>query len=355
MRMIVCAALFAGLLGLCGGAGCHDDAAAPVPVDARGWGPEGGGGDLGAPPDVAYDLTLGDVAPTGQGPPYPIVLHHGFFGFEKIGPLDYFWKVKPALEAAGHVVVLSKVDPFNSTRKVRGPQLLKQVQQVLAGTGAGKVNIIAQSQGGLDARYVAAKLPDRVAAVMTIGTPHLGTPIADVLLKKTPGFSQTLAKAFVKAVARPFYGDISKDTDLIAALESMSTASTAAFNAAYPDLPSVRYYSVGGRSNLRQAADVCFSPKTPPWIKKYDGAKDPIDPLLLPTNQLLEQSLLSPKPNDGMVQVAAARWGTWLGCVPADHFDLVGHMFGDHPGLGNPFDYIAFYRAVAQFLVDQGF
>ena len=47
---------------------------------------------------------------------------------------------------------------------------------------ARKVNIIAHSMGGLDARYAIAKLglADRVASLVTIGTPHLGTPLANL-------------------------------------------------------------------------------------------------------------------------------------------------------------------------------
>ena len=44
-----------------------------------------------------------------------------------------------------------------------------------------KVHIIAHSMGGLDARYMIAKLgmENKVASLTTIGTPHLGTSFAD--------------------------------------------------------------------------------------------------------------------------------------------------------------------------------
>ncbi len=47
---------------------------------------------------------------------------------------------------------------------------------------ARKVNLIAHSMGGLDARYAICQLglADRVASLTTIGTPHLGTPLADL-------------------------------------------------------------------------------------------------------------------------------------------------------------------------------
>jgi len=339
------------LLGLILCAGCRaDDVSTPL--------------DLA--PDVAdrgVDLALPDLphpdrpapeASPGSGPPYPIVLAHGFFGFKEIGPLEYFHKVREALEADGHVVIVTAVDPFNSTY-VRGNQLLQQINIALVQTGAAKVNIIGHSQGGFEARYVAGIIPERVGAVVTIGTPHVGAHIADVLLEKAPGFSVDLAKAFFAAVSRPFYGDVSKDSDLKACLEFLATDSVTQFNASYPDQPGVAYYSIAGRSSSELAANECFAPKAPPFITKYDADKDPIDPLLYLVSKVVGGSLLDPVPNDGIVQVQSTRWGTWLGCVPADHWDEVGQLLGDSPGSGNPFDHLTFYRDLAKFLVDQGF
>lgn len=47
-----------------------------------------------------------------------------------------------------------------------------------------RLNIIAHSMGGLDARYYAISwlgLAERVASLTTIGIPHLGTPLADLM------------------------------------------------------------------------------------------------------------------------------------------------------------------------------
>ena len=45
----------------------------------------------------------------------------------------------------------------------------------------GKFNIIAHSQGGLDARYLATVLGEshRIASITTISTPHHGTVVSD--------------------------------------------------------------------------------------------------------------------------------------------------------------------------------
>jgi triacylglycerol lipase len=302
------------------------------------------------------DAEVRDAAPAadrerdrtrGYGPPYPIVLAHGFFGFDKIGSIDYFWHVKSALQSAGHEVYIPTVNPFAGTPE-RGEQLLAQVKAILDQSGSARLNIVGHSQGGIDARYVAGKLPDRVAAVFTIAAPHLGTKVADAILGKAPGFSIALLDALATLVGRPLWGDIAKDPDLKASLESISADGMADFNVKFPDLPEVRYYSVTGRSSSSLAESDCFAPKAPLFISRYAGVKDPLEPLLFVTAKVIGGD------NDGMVQVASAKWGTWLGCIAADHFDEVGQLLGDDPGPGNSFDHLTFYRDVASFLVSQG-
>ena len=52
---------------------------------------------------------------------------------------------------------------------------------VLEETGARKLNLIAQSMGGLDARFAISRLgmADRIATLVTVSTPHRGSAIAD--------------------------------------------------------------------------------------------------------------------------------------------------------------------------------
>jgi triacylglycerol lipase len=348
MSRAVCLAVCICALGV---TGCESSDAPPGwVVDVMGEavsGPDGPVAD-GPSPDRGVDL------PQAKGPPYPLVLAHGAFSFDKVGPLDYFYKVKPALEAEGYVVEVGILDPFNG-EAVRGPKLLNTVKQVLQQTGSAKVNIIANSQGGLSARYVASQIPDQVGAVVSIGTPHQGLYIADVMLKNAPGFSITLAQAFFKAVGRPFFGDITQDTDMMACLSSMTQQGAAQFNMQYPDNPKVAMFSVSGRSNLSLGGSECVAPNAPSFISRYDKEVDPVDPLLLPTAQVIGGSLTQHEPNDGIVRVKTTKWGTWLGCIPADHFDQIGQILGDSPGIGNTFDYLTFYKDLAHFLTSQGF
>jgi triacylglycerol lipase len=334
-------------------AGCNGDPSNPLLADAGGL-PDAPAASADLPREARRGDRSSTVDSLGKGPPYPIILAHGFFGFDQIGPLEYFYKVKEALVAAGYDVHVTSVDPFNSST-YRGEQLLKQVKTILATTGAAKIDIIAHSQGGFDARYVAAKIPTRVGAIITVATPHLGAKLADILLDKAPGFSKTLAQAFFKAVSRPFYGDVASDTDVEACLEFLSTDSVTAFNASYPPEEGVAYYAIGGRSNLSLAKSVCYAPKAPSFISKYDSVVDPVDTLLVLTALALDESVLSPVPNDGIVQTSSTKWGTWLGCIPADHWDEVGQLLGDSPGFTNGFDYIEFYKDLASFLASEGF
>ena len=96
-------------------------------------------GDTGAGTDEA-----------GSGPPYPLVLAHGFGGFDDFAGvefIDYFYGVANHLEDAGQgPVTTPALDPFDDSQ-VRGEALLAHVESVLAETGAAKVNIVGHSQG----------------------------------------------------------------------------------------------------------------------------------------------------------------------------------------------------------------
>lgn len=105
---------------------------------------------------------------------YPIVLAHGLFGFNKLGTeafgLDYWYQIPQDLAKNGANVWATRQSAAN-TSEVRGEQLLAEVQDILAITGAQKVNLIGHSHGSQSVRYVAGVLPDRVASVSTVGGP----------------------------------------------------------------------------------------------------------------------------------------------------------------------------------------
>jgi triacylglycerol lipase len=119
----------------------------------------------------ATGLTFADTAngaDTYAATRYPIVLVHGLTGTDKYANLlDYWYGIPSDLEAHGANVFVANLSAFQSDLgpKGRGEQLLAFVKQVVAATGAQKVNLIGHSQGGLTSRYVAAVEPELVASV----------------------------------------------------------------------------------------------------------------------------------------------------------------------------------------------
>ena len=111
---------------------------------------------------------------------YPVVLVHGLFGFDSFLGLDYFYGIPDGLRQGGAKVYVAQVSAANST-EVRGEQLLAQVRNILALTGASKVNLIGHSHGGPTIRYVAGVAPQLVASATSIGGVNKGSAVADVL------------------------------------------------------------------------------------------------------------------------------------------------------------------------------
>lgn len=323
------AAMLCSCLCACG---ASPEGVSPPGDDGGGSGGSGSGG------------ANGEITPNG---PYPIVLAHGMFGFDHIGPLDYFYGVKEVLTAAGRTVFTPRVDPLQAT-EVRGPELQTQIDDALVASGADKVIIIAHSQGGLDARWVAHFAPTKVAAVITIATPHHGTSIADTLSGAIPKPADDAVSELVD-----FLGLSVESSDLAAQLAGFTTANMAAWNANITDAQGVAYYSIAGRSNDATDADGHCN-TTLPFLSKYNRSTDAMGVELSPLSAIMKHAN-SAQVQDGLVAVDSAKWGTFLGCVPADHFDEVCQIANDSPGPGNNFDCHTFYGDLERFLSEKGF
>jgi triacylglycerol lipase len=172
---------------------------------------------------------------------YPIILVHGLTGTDKYaGVLEYWYGIQEDLQSHGAAVYVANLSGFQSDDgpNGRGEQLLTYVKQVLAATGATKVNLIGHSQGGLTSRYVAAVAPQLVASITTIGTPHRGSEFADFvqdLLKIDPtGLSSSVLAAFVNVFGILTSSTHNTNQDALAALQTLTTSQTAIFNQNYP-------------------------------------------------------------------------------------------------------------------------
>lgn len=314
--------------------------------------------DAGAGPDVVNnsddvvdsDVGTDVVAPQGDRP-YPVVLVHGFAGFRDIGPVGYFFNVARALRGDGRTVYEAVLPPFGSSPQ-RVPALRMAVDQALRETGARRVVLIGHSQGGLDARYLISTLGygDRVAALVTVSTPHRGTGVADLFDSTIPGVADGVINAFATLLGVA-YNEARSNADLRASLRAMRTSELARFNAENPDDPRVRYFSYAGRSNRRDGRAVCGDGAVMDDPSRVDNTTVFLAAFAL----LLEAGDPARNVNDGMVTVQSAKWGRFMGCVPADHFDEVGQVAHTGPVPESGFDHVRFYRDMVARLGREGF
>ena len=114
---------------------------------------------------------------------YPIILAHGIvlkdFKFFKA-----FGRIEKRLKAEGYVVYTADTDGFGAI-ETNAEQLKSYICSVMEKHNADKVNVIAHSKGGLDARYMIEHLDmsDHIASLTTLCTPHKGSPIASAILR----------------------------------------------------------------------------------------------------------------------------------------------------------------------------
>ena len=253
---------------------------------------------------------------------YPIVLVHGLFGFDNIGPVEYFFGIPYALRVDGAQVYTVSVSATNST-EVRGEQLLTQVKQILAATGAGKVNLIGHSHGGPTARYVASVRPDLVASVTSVDGVNKGSKVADVLLGLTPAGS--LSNAVLGSITNGLATIISflsgnpwLPQNAVAANQSLSTNGSLQFNSRHPE--GIPTSACGeGAYNARGVAYYSWS-----GAQAYTNFLDILDPALA-----LTSLAFGGEKNDGLVSSCSSH----LGHVIRDdyhmnHLDAVNQTVG---------------------------
>jgi len=254
---------------------------------------------------------------------HPILLVHGLFGFDRIGQFELFHDVKQALRNHGARVFVPHLSATHSN-EVRGDQLLAQIDRVLDGTGAEKVNLVGHSQGALAARYAGAVAPERVASVTSVSGPNHGSELADFLRKAlTPGrlpehVARKIATLFTDFLSL-LSGNYQLPQNAIAALNALTTEGVGLFNDKYPQgLPKtwggqgrevvngVRYYSWSG---TLQGSIV-------------DQGLGALDPVHVFCRAFSEYFITEAEQNDGLV----GRFSSHLGKVirsdyPMDHMD----------------------------------
>ena len=139
---------------------------------------------------------------------FPIVLAHGVCRFDQLwsdvfdvdnsdteekDQWHYFKGIRTMLLKKGYNVFHSNVSWAAGVEK-RADNLLGNLQNILEMTQKEKINIIAHSMGGLDARHMMfndrnyGKIHERIASLTTISTPHWGSSFADWGVKNLSRF-----------------------------------------------------------------------------------------------------------------------------------------------------------------------
>lgn len=126
---------------------------------------------------------------------YPIVLIHGL-GFRDRKHLNYWGRIPSTLQSCGAAIYYGNQDSHGSVEN-NAAQIKQCIMEILEEIHCEKVNLIAHSKGGLDARYLISALgmEDCVASLTTISTPHHGSKSVDLLLSM-PAFLVKICACF---------------------------------------------------------------------------------------------------------------------------------------------------------------
>lgn len=257
---------------------------------------------------------------------YPVVLMHGFGSLASIRRKGHLHDEAMHLRSHGVLAYAPNVTPYN-TVTVRSVMWKECLKAVLRETRADRLNLIAQSMGGLDARYLISRLgmARHVASLVTISTPHHGSSIAEFVLEQ-PQVVQEWTAAIANWMGTNTLPD--SESDFATAVAELTPDHiTRQFNPQTPDDPLVRYWSYAGQSGK--------------------GTNSTMNPFLRVLNGILyEREGL----NDGFVSIESAKWGEFMGTIDADHAEEVGIRIV--PGSG--FDSHAFYTDVVRMLEREG-
>lgn len=258
---------------------------------------------------------------------YPLVMVHGV-GFKDLKYINYWGRIPKELMRNGATVYYGHQEGWG-TAKNNAQEIKKTIYEIIKKTGAKKVNIIAHSKGGLDARYMISKLDmgNRVASLTLMCTPNRGCKFVD--------FACKLPDCIYKAVAKFFdnryrsFGD--KNPDFYTASRQFSTSYCEKFNEEVKDVDGVYYQSYASLVKNMFSDYVLTIPYI--IVKHCDGK------------------------NDGLVTPESAKWGEFKGILKnkyrrgISHGDMIDLRRDDYKG----FDVVEKYVEIVSELKNKGF
>jgi triacylglycerol lipase len=335
-------------------------------------------------------------------PRHHVYLVPGFLGFAHLGRLTYFGHVRRLLtERLTALGLEPRIHIVRTSPTASLPDRAARVAEVIDATarrGGAPLHLIGHSSGGLDVRLLTApgvglptaldveRLAARVRTVVTVSTPHHGTPIASffttlqgqklmqllslstiyvlnfghlplaALLWMGSFFvrfggliagSELLDELFGKLLedftpgrrraVRKLLRDVVRDQALMLQLtpEAMEV-----FNASVLQRPGIRYGAVVGQAappSLRATLHAGIDPAAQVTHALYSGLYRLIEappvrvsPQLAPAQARVlrraYRAVPSPAANDGIVPTLSQAWGQVIHAAVADHLDVLGHF-----------------------------
>lgn len=244
-----------------------------------------------------------ELAPMPQPPlrptRHPVVLLHGFGALANVLQNGVLHAEAMHLRARGVWAYAPHVNPYD-TVAVRAEAWADRLERVLDETGAQKLNLVGFSTGGLDARLLARDPAwgDKIASLVTVSTPHRGSPLASYVLARPERLRQ-LAVAVMDFVGRAAYeGAPPHAEEALAELTPEGVLDRFDPKETVPGAWCASYAARAGR-----------------------GTDVPIHPALVVPNRVLHGLA---GVNDGIVPTESMGWGERLGVLDADHARQVG-------------------------------
>lgn len=264
---------------------------------------------------------------------YPVLLVHGM-GFRDSDFLNYWGRIPSALEQLGCKIFYGNQDA-NGAIETNGNFLKQRIEEIVLKNGFDKVNIIAHSKGGLDARYAISTLGmgKYVASLTTISTPHNGSVTVDKLLC----FPDLLVRVAGKCadISLRLCGD--KDPDSYRVFHELTTDCAKKFNENNPNCIDT-YYQSYAFVMKNPFSDIFL------WFSNFVVG-------------IIEGR------NDGLLTPDAVKWGDFKGIIQSnsqrgishcDEVDMRRRRFTEKQG-NNVSDIVEFYKSIAIDLANKGF
>jgi triacylglycerol lipase len=354
-----------------------------------------------------FRVRLGVAAPKDMSELHHVYLIPGMFGFARLAGVDYFHHVRQAIAgrfaAAGvRVVIEVAPSPPTSSLRHRARILAKTVIHTLRDE-TGPVHLVGHSTGGLDARMLlspTARLgvePDllgwtpRVRAIVSINTPHYGTPLAGYFATVSGTrmlYALSLLTVVSLSIGEPSLAVVSRLLALIGNLDSLlrddaklvgrftdmmlrvvdqkGRAEVSRYlgkirsdqggliqimpeaidllNASADDNPNIRYGCVLTAAPLPLQIKLVRRLLSPyavttaalfSTLYQLSSKRPELYPYAQPTAAqaaCLGRNFTGPiddRSNDGVVPSLSMLWGELLWCGEADHLDILGHFHDD--------------------------